>query len=150
MHQGQGGALRSRWKRAQLPHGHVGHVGQGQGSFGEPAEEAHRSPSHAAAGIRWIGGVCAASFAAPRLLFFELARDHSDDPTAKNGRQLRKLWEVTNSPTLSLGGDLGAVERGSLQPKVEACAVRTHARNACRILLRAGTFSGGCLRSAEE
>ncbi|CAK9053229.1 Peptidyl-prolyl cis-trans isomerase CYP63 (AtCYP63) (PPIase CYP63) (Cyclophilin-63) (Cyclophilin-like protein CypRS64), partial [Durusdinium trenchii] len=35
------------------------------------------------------------------LLFVELARDHSDDPTCKNG------------------GDLGEVERGSLQPKVE-------------------------------
>jgi len=34
-------------------------------------------------------------------LFVELARDHSDDPTCKNG------------------GDLGMVEQGSLQPKVE-------------------------------
>ncbi|CAE7495880.1 CYP63 [Symbiodinium necroappetens] len=38
---------------------------------------------------------------AMQLLFFELARDQSDDPTCKNG------------------GDLGLVERGSLQPKVE-------------------------------
>ncbi|CAJ1395458.1 unnamed protein product [Effrenium voratum] len=36
------------------------------------------------------------------LVFVELARDHSDDPTAKNG------------------GDLGKVEQGSLHPKVEA------------------------------
>eukprot|EP00435_Cladocopium_sp_Y103_P022231 s3871_g5.t1 len=34
-------------------------------------------------------------------LFVELARDHSDDPTCKNG------------------GDLGLVEHGALQPKVE-------------------------------
>ncbi|CAE7681901.1 cyp41 [Symbiodinium pilosum] len=38
---------------------------------------------------------------AMQLLFFELARDHSDDPSSKNG------------------GDLGLVERGSLHQKVE-------------------------------